>query len=458
MVARRVGLLTGVLAAGGVALLARGETLVPWPDRVRTLFPYALGTVGGALVGSAVGGAVSVVTRRRTSVDESSSAIPALALAGAGSAAAVGARIAASRLLASLAQSSRELDAGFAAEPEDPAVSGSAASLVALTELGREGARFVGSKTTSADAEFVTGSPWQADPVRVFIGVDAASSPEQRVGLAMAELRRTGAFERRYLLIEAPAGSGFANPTPVDVLEMLTLGDCAVVAIGYGLLPSFLSLGKVELAARTQRLLLDAIHDELSTMDNRPELLLYGESLGARVQQAAVNAGPADLDYYGIAHALWVGTPGGVGSDAFHQRCAGESITIDRPEQIPAYGAGDRPRVWFLEHDGDPVVRFRPDLARQRPAWLTGPERGRHVPTSMEWKPGITWAQVLVDTLFATNVKPGDFQSRGHDYRADLGPAVAAAFDLPLTGDAVLRLDDRLRQLEVARAERISAE
>lgn len=458
MVARRMGLLTGAAAAGGVALLARGETLVPWPDRVRTLFPYALGSVGGAVVGSTVGSALSLATRRGRSGDDSSSLIPALALVGAATAAVVVGRAGVTRLVGSLTQTGRELDPGFAMEPSDPAVSGSAASLVAVTELGREGARFVGSKTSSADAEYVTGSPWNADPVRVFIGVDAASSPEQRVGLAMAELRRTGAFDRRYLLIEAPAGSGFANPTPVDVLEMLALGDCAVVAIGYGLLPSFLSLGKVGLAARTQRLLLDAIHDEVSTMAQPPVLLLYGESLGARVQQAAVNAGPADLDYYGIAHALWVGTPGGVGSDAFHALCASESITIDRPEQIPADFAGDRPRVWFLEHDGDPVVRFRPDLAHQRPEWLTGAERGRHVPTSMQWKPGITWAQVLVDTLFATNVKPGDFQSMGHDYRADLGPAVAAAFDLPLTGDAVLRLDDRLRQLEIRRAERIAGE
>jgi hypothetical protein len=76
----------------------------------------------------------------------------------------------------------------------------------------------------------------------------------------------------------------------------------------------------------------------------------------------------------------------------------------------------------------------------------------------MEWKPGITWAQVLIDTLFATNVKPGDFQSMGHDYRADLGQVVAAAFELPLEGDAVLRLDDRLRQIEINRARRIAAE
>ena len=79
----------------------------------------------------------------------------------------------------------------------------------------------------------------------------------------MAELRRTGAFDRAHLLIQAPAGSGYANSFPVDILEVLTLGDCAAVAVGYGLLPSFLSMRKVEIASHTQRLLLDAIHAEL---------------------------------------------------------------------------------------------------------------------------------------------------------------------------------------------------
>ena len=457
MAARRVGFLSGIVAAGGVAYFSRGETLVAWPDRVRALFPYSVGAVGGAVVGALVGTTVSLATR---SQQESTTSpwIPALAAAGVVTGVVAAGRVGAERLISSLTEQSRGLDPGFAKAPQNFEVSGSSDSVVDITELGREGARFVGSTTTAADTEFVTGLARVREPIRVFVGVDAAGTVEQRVGLAMAELRRTGAFDREYLLIEAPAGSGFANSTPVDVLEILSRGDCAVVAIGYGLLPSFLSLGKVDLAAHTQRLLLDSLCEELSTAPHRPRLLLYGESLGARVQQAAVKAGPADLDFYGISHALWVGTPGGVTSDEFHDVCSGDSITVDRPEQIPTSFAEGRPRVWFLEHDGDPVVRFRPDLARQRPAWLTGPARGRNVPTSMQWKPGITWAQVLVDTLFATNVKPGDFQSLGHDYRADLGQTVAAAFALPLEDEVVLRLDDRLRHIEIERARRIAEE
>ena len=76
----------------------------------------------------------------------------------------------------------------------------------------------------------------------------------------------------------------------------------------------------------------------------------------------------------------------------------------------------------------------------------------------MTWKPGITWAQALVDTLFATNIKPGDFQSLGHDYRADLGAVVTAAYGLPCDPATAERLDGRLRALEVARAARIGSD
>jgi uncharacterized membrane protein len=151
-----------------------------------------------------------------------------------------------------------------------------------------------------------------------------------------------------------------------------------------------------------------------------------------------------------------VGTPGGREADDFHARCAGQSFTIDRPEQIPSPLPTPRPRVWFLEHDGDPVVRSRPATFLHRPTWLPADgTRGRNIPVSMTWRPGITWAQLLVDTMFATNVKPGDFKSEGHDYRADLGAAVTAAFALEADDATSTRLEAYLRAKEVERARRI---
>ena len=233
--------------------------------------------------------------------------------------------------------------------------------------------------------------------------------------------------------------------------------DSAAVAIGYGLLPSFLSLGKRQDAAQTQRELLDAITAELRDRPKRPILLMYGESLGAGVQEAAVPGGLTDLDAYGIANALWVGTPGSRTADEFHARCSSSSVTLDRADQAPVGQGDDRPRVWFLEHDGDPVVRFRPDLLTERPFWLDPNQPlGRNIPESMRWKPGITWAQVLVDVLFATNVQPGQFESIGHDYRADLSVVATSAFGLDAGAEVADRLQMRLRELELARAARIA--
>lgn len=447
----------GIAAGVAVAAASRGPSLVPWPDRVRTAFPVVLGALAGGVVALKVGGAAAVVRAARGQRG-APSAVPLVigsVLAAGTAAAGYAAREA---LLARLAEASRALDDGFAEPPAAAGVSGGPGSVVSVRELGREGARFVGTATTADDVRIVTGRDPVATPVRVFIGVEAADTVEQRVGLAMAELRRTGAFDRRILVVQAPAGSGYANATPADVVETLTLGDCASVAIGYGLLPSFLSLGKVSVAARTQALLLAAIRDELAGREHRPRIVLYGESLGAKVQQAALPGGPLDLDAHGIDAVLWVGTPGGRDADAVHAMCAAESITIDRPEQIPGAFPGGRPRVWFLEHDGDPVVRFRPEIATRRPTWLPADgTRGRNVPEAMTWRPGITWATALVDTLFATDIKPGDFHSLGHDYRADLGAVVTAAYGLPVDDATAAGLEEHLRVLEVQRAGRITS-
>ena len=60
-----------------------------------------------------------------------------------------------------------------------------------------------------------------------------------------------------------------------------------------------------------------------------------------------------------------------------------------------------------------------------------------------------------MDVLYATDVKPGDFKSLGHDYRADLGAVVTAAYALDASPEVAERLEKRLRELEVARAARI---
>lgn len=434
-----------------------GPALMEWPDGVRRAFPWVVGGLAaGAAVAPVLAAGAGIRAVRRGGPRATTMVGASLAVTGVYA----GSLVARRRFVRKLRDQARTIDPGFSVPPASSLVSTGPGSHLKPQDVGREGARYLGTATMNEDIEFVTGHAPTAEPIRVFVGLDAADSITERIELAIAELRRTGAFDRSYLVVQAPAGTGYANATPVDVVELLTRGDCASVAVGYGLLPSFLSLNRVETARRTQAALLQAIADECATHDVRPRICAYGESLGAKVQQLALPAGPADLERFGIDRALWVGTPGGKDYDDVHRLFAQMSITIDRPEQLPLTNEAGT-RVWFLEHDGDPVVRFRSDLAYRRPSWLEPSGiRGRGIPEDMRWSPGITWAQVLVDTVYATDVTPGDFRSAGHDYRADLGAVASAAFDLGGSGAAPgwqLRLEERLRELEVRRALRVGA-
>lgn len=436
-----VGVGVGVPTASAAA----GPSLVTWPGKVREFFPAVLGTGVGLSF---------VVGPRLSDLRGVKALVIGVGVAGLATAG----YFAAKNKLGELEADNAQIDACFASAPTDTHLSGSDHSAVEYSLLGREGARFINSVTTSAHAQEL-GVDRTHEPIRVFVSIANADSVSSRVSLAMSELIRNRAFDREYLLIQAPAGSGYTNSTPVDVLELLSGGNCATVSVSFGLLPSFLSLTRVRLAGETQLELLNAIDHELIGRRNKgkhvPKILLYGESLGARVQQFAIPLGSSDLDKYSVYRALWVGTPGGRIADTFHQLCVGESVTVDRPDQIPH---DTELRVWFLEHEGDPVVRLRPDLAWAQPAWLD-PDlpRGRNIPPEMSWSFGVTWATVLVDTIFATNIKPGEFQSIGHDYRADLGAVATAAFGFSgkLTSEQAKCLETLLREIEVTRAQKL---
>lgn len=450
---RRALPLIGAAGAGILAArAASGPTLVRWPVAARVGVPILCGLAAAGVGAAAAGAVAAVLPGPRRTPSRTAAAVGAIGgiLAGGVIAAGVAARGPVIRRL--IAEGAGQ-ETAFAMPPANPSVSGSPPSAVPISTLGREGARFVWSATSTEAIAEVTGRPAVASPIRVFVGYSSAPSVEERVALALDELHRTGALDRAHLLIQAPAGSGYANSTPVEVLETLTGGDCATVVIGYGLLPSFLSLRRVPVAAQTQRLLLEAISALVAgrPAGARPTLHLYGESLGAEVQQAALPMGTADLDHAGISSALWVGTPGGGGE--FRATLTEPCVVVDRPAQLEQIAPGEPVRAWFLEHDGDPVVRFRTDLLTRCPDWLApGEPRGRHVPEGMRWRPGITWLQVGVDTLFATDIKPGDFHSLGHDYRADLGRVTTSAFGLPADPSTLERLESYLRRAEVARA------
>jgi uncharacterized membrane protein len=306
------------------------------------------------------------------------------------------------------------------------------------------------------------------DAVRVYVGVASAETVEGRIALAIEELERTGAFDRSVLIVGSPAGTGYLNYIPVEAAEYLARGNVASVAIQYGSLPSMLSTAKIPLAVEQHAALLRAINNSVARRkaDNRPRVVLYGESLGAQTSQGAFVGGGTDvLEELGIDRGLWAGTPYAgkwrrelfAGGPHVDDSLFGRFATIDEYRSLPA---GDRSalRFFFLDHHEDPVTRFGLDVAYRQPAWL-GPagRRPPNVSRTQQWVPAVTFWQTAIDTKNAATVIPGAFNARGHDYRADLAQFVSAAFDLTdVTNEQMASIEARLRRSEVERAEKIA--
>ena len=57
------GIAAGIAVGTGVAAASRGATLVPWPSKVRQVFPFILGGIAGGSAGLKVGLAASIMDR-----------------------------------------------------------------------------------------------------------------------------------------------------------------------------------------------------------------------------------------------------------------------------------------------------------------------------------------------------------------------------------------------------------
>ena len=248
------------------------------------------------------------------------------------------------------------------------------------------------------------------------------------------------------------------------ILELLTRGDCATVAMQYSARPSPLSLDRVKEGRHQTRKLIAALRDRLAQCPEgaRPKLLLFGESLGAWTSQDAfADHGTQGLVEAGVDHAIWIGTPNF--SEWKEQVLYDDRPDVDRSligtfNDIGEWEALDeetRARIRFvmISHYDDGVVVFGPQLAIQAPEWLDNPaHRAATVPKGMRWMPTTTFFQVLVDMKNAANVVPGVFAARGHDYRADLLPFFHATLGLDATPDQLTRVAAWLEQRELVRS------
>ncbi len=372
------------------------------------------------------------------------------------------------QLLRKIEASNQATEIRYSTPPATSLVSGGPGSNVRYDELGLQGRRFVSEASPAERIDEVLDESGAQGAIRVYVGVDSADSVDARVALAVEELQRTGAFDRSLLIVGSPAGTGYFNYIPVEAAEYLSRGDIASVAIQYGSLPSMLSTSKLPLAIEQHAALLQAINSSLSRRDpsDRPQIVLYGESLGAQASQGAfAEGGTAILDELGVNRALWAGTPyatqwhreileGGPGIDP---SIIAQFASIDEYNDVPDATRSEI-RYFFLDHHEDPVTRFGFDLAYRRPMWL-GPadRRPPHISSAQQWVPAVTFWQSAIDTKNAATVIPGEFKAYGHDYRADLAQFVSIAYGLTDVTDAQMAsIEARLRHSEVERAAKIA--
>lgn len=310
-------------------------------------------------------------------------------------------------------------------QPNDDDVTGSEASLVDWDSIGRQGKNFIAlGPTRSEIAEFTKAKAKQ--PIRVYAGVRSRPTMKERAELALQELKRVGGFERSVLIVATPTGTGWLDPSAVDTIEYLHGGDTAIVSIQYSYLPSWITiLVDPQRSIDSARALFDEVYAYWRTLpkDSRPKIYLQGLSLGSLGSEKSAELFTIFEDP--IDGALWSGPP----FPSSNWRSVVRNRNADSPAWLPTFRDGrllrftaqknslEPNKPWgpmrnvYVQYASDPMVWFSPDLAWNRPAWLTNPP-GPDVSPHLRWYPIITFLQIGFDLPMATTVPIG----HGHNY------------------------------------------
>jgi uncharacterized membrane protein len=319
--------------------------------------------------------------------------------------------------------------------------SGSPDSLTPWSTLGREGRFFVSNSMSPSAIEAVTKEQAEV-PVRVYVGMDQAQTPAERSALAVEELDRVGAWDREYLAIMAATGTGWIDPDAINSMEIVTGGDLTSVVVQYSAVPSWIGFVIDPKTTQVQNdSTVNAILAAWRTKpeNQRPELILFGESLGAFGSQAAWPEGSTPQDVTAeIKRIIWVGPPSQSrlwkqwqadrSAGPMWQPVIGDGLIArtyisagELERAVPSNG----PVITFSAHPNDPVVYWSPDLLLQKLDWLNQP-LGPGVDPRMRWFPVITYLQVGMD-LISGGAPP----EVGHTYAAAAGPSIALTVNPP---------------------------
>ena len=318
--------------------------------------------------------------------------------------------------------------------PTSPLRSGGPTSVISWQSLGNAGRDFVSGGPTPAEIAGVTGKA-ATSPIRIYAGLESADSLQAEANLALQDLKRAGGFKRKAIVVYTPSTNGLVDPTAASAAEYVTNGDIASVSMQYTVLPSFLSIMLSQSTSLDSgRILFDTFRTAIDQLpeSQRPQLYVYGESLGAFGSQAPFTGKGIDGLTSQADGALWAGPPA---NSTYWQQVS--EMSTAGPTWAPIVDDGDvirfaadeaglaqPPSPWgpvrgvFLQNATDAVVWWSPNLIASRPGWLNTP-RGPNVPEAMRWLPLITFELVLVDMPAAGSMPPGI----GHNYLPNIGPA-----------------------------------
>ena len=280
-------------------------------------------------------------------------------------------------------------------------ISGDRSSLVRWATMGREGRRHAiayvrpepltdrpmevgGQALPELSMRTVMQEDPKASPIEVFVGLDSAPTPAERVDFALAEMDRTDAWSRSLLMLISPTGTGYVNYVATACVQYLTRGDVASVTLQYSKRPSPLSLGKVKDAREQNRLLWLRIFKRVRAMppERGPRSCLRGVPGALTSQDVLTRVGHPWAAGARDRPRIVDRDAGGQSVDARGDRSAavrcGQEFGRDGQRLRAVLRLGEElkehVRYVLLSHDNDGVTKFGPSLINRRPAWL-GPQR-----------------------------------------------------------------------------------
>ncbi|WP_068251565.1 alpha/beta-hydrolase family protein [Janibacter corallicola] len=156
--------------------------------------------------------------------------------------------------------------------------------------------------------------PSPVGAVRAYARMVPGESAGARAERATRHLVDEGGLQRSRVVVVLPTGSGWVDPQFLSGIEHRFGRDVATVSMQYDASPSWWSwLVHRERSAESARLLFDAVAKRVRALPprERPDLHVYGESLGAEAGQAILTGADRARARAEVCSVLWVGPPGG---------------------------------------------------------------------------------------------------------------------------------------------------